>query len=52
LIEEDLIMSNLDSDVVTISVVKSGELEEFIIIDPKWNQDDINYVLDKVNVEK
>lgn len=45
-------MSNLDSDVVTISVVKSGELEGFIVIDPRWTQDDINYVLDKVNIEK
>lgn len=45
-------MSNLDSNIVTISVVKSGELEGFIVIDPRWNQDGINYVLDKVNVKK
>jgi|GEM_PF-4937269 len=45
-------MSNLDSDIVTISVVKSGELEGFIVIDLKWTQDDINYVLDKVTIEK
>ena len=45
-------MSNLDSDIATISVVKSGELEGFIVIYLRWTQDDINYVLDKVNVKK